>query len=89
MAEGEVLSDEGRLGTEEGAEGPESEPNESEHGARIRSGGGRRGCSTRSGKVPLNEAPTSRRKHPDGILARHRTILAVRDASRISCRARQ
>ena len=45
MAEGEVLGDEGRPGREKDAEGTESEPNEAEHGARIRSGGERRGCS--------------------------------------------
>jgi hypothetical protein len=42
MAEGKVLSDEGRPGTEKSAEGSESEPNEPERAARIRSGGGRR-----------------------------------------------
>ena len=41
-AEGEVLSDEGCPGTENSAEGSESEPNEPEHGASIRSGNSRR-----------------------------------------------
>jgi len=42
MAEGKVLSDEGRPGTEKGAEDAESEPNEPKHGARIRPGNSRR-----------------------------------------------
>ena len=37
MAEGEVLSDEDRPGAEKGAEGPEREPKQEEHRARIRS----------------------------------------------------
>ena len=41
MAEGRVLGDEGRPGTEKGAEDSESEPNEPGRDARMRSGGGR------------------------------------------------